>query len=111
MCLQIIYLICMYKEDLALNNRQRLICHKKKPNITKHFTQYLEQIHGYVHAKIQACSENNLTFGEENYKQIHIPVDIPLEQRKTVWTIDITYFRPFCPEYSEVCGRKKLIKS
>ena len=22
----------MYKEDLALNNQQRLICHKTKPN-------------------------------------------------------------------------------
>ena len=27
-----IYLIYMYKEDLALNNLQRLICHKTKPN-------------------------------------------------------------------------------
>ena len=26
-----IYLIYMYKEDLALNNLQRLICHKTKP--------------------------------------------------------------------------------
>ena len=32
MCLEIIYLIYMYKEDLALNNRQWLICHKSKPN-------------------------------------------------------------------------------
>ena len=32
-CLQIMYLIYMYKEDLALNNLQRLICHKKnQPN-------------------------------------------------------------------------------
>ena len=39
MCLQIIYIyvICMYKEDLALNNLQWLICHKTqtKPNQTK----------------------------------------------------------------------------
>ena len=27
-----IYLIYMYKEDLALNNLQWLICHKTKPN-------------------------------------------------------------------------------
>ena len=27
-----IYLIYMYKEDLTLNNLQRLICHKTKPN-------------------------------------------------------------------------------
>ena len=30
-----IYLIYMYKEDLALNNPQWLICHKIKPNLTK----------------------------------------------------------------------------
>ena len=29
-CKQIIY--SMYKEDLALNNLQRLICHKTQPN-------------------------------------------------------------------------------
>ena len=27
-----IYLIYMYKEDLALNNLQWLICHKTQPN-------------------------------------------------------------------------------
>ena len=27
-----IYLICMYKEDFALNNLQWLICHKTKQN-------------------------------------------------------------------------------
>ena len=32
MCLQIIYLIYTYKEDLVLNNLQWLICHKTKPN-------------------------------------------------------------------------------
>ena len=26
----------MYKEDLALNNQQWLICHEPKPNQTKH---------------------------------------------------------------------------
>ena len=35
MCLVIIYLINMYKKDLALNNLQWLICHKTKPNQTK----------------------------------------------------------------------------
>ena len=33
MCLEIIYLIHMYKKDLALNNLQWLICNKTKPNI------------------------------------------------------------------------------
>ena len=32
MCLEIMYIIYMYKEDLALNNLQWLICHKAKPN-------------------------------------------------------------------------------
>ena len=32
MCLQIIYSIYMFKEDLALNNLQWLICHKTQPN-------------------------------------------------------------------------------
>ena len=32
MCLQIIYLIYMFKEDLALSNLQYWICHKTKPN-------------------------------------------------------------------------------
>ena len=32
MCLEIIYLIYMYKKDLALNKLQWLIYHKTKPN-------------------------------------------------------------------------------
>ena len=32
MWLEIIYLICWYKKDLALNNLQWLVCHKNKPN-------------------------------------------------------------------------------
>ena len=32
MCLGIIYLVDMYKKDLALNNLQWLICHKTQPN-------------------------------------------------------------------------------
>ena len=32
MCLQIIYLIYMYKDDLALNSLQWLICHKTQPS-------------------------------------------------------------------------------
>ena len=31
MCLQLIYLIYMYKQDLVLNNLQWLICHKIQP--------------------------------------------------------------------------------
>ena len=34
MCLEIIYLIYMYKKDMALNNQQWLIYHKTKPNLT-----------------------------------------------------------------------------
>ena len=34
MSLQIVYLIYMFKEDLALNNLQKLICRKTKPNQT-----------------------------------------------------------------------------
>ena len=30
-----VYLIYMYKQDLALNNQQVLICYKTKPNQTK----------------------------------------------------------------------------
>ena len=39
MCLEIIYiyLIYMYKEDLALINLQWLICHKTQPNKTQPF--------------------------------------------------------------------------
>ena len=33
MCLEIIYLIYMYKKDLALNNLQRLIYYKIKPKL------------------------------------------------------------------------------
>ena len=32
MYLEIIYLIYIYKEDLALNNLQGLICYKTQPN-------------------------------------------------------------------------------
>ena len=32
MCLEIIYLIYMYKKDLALNNLEWLMCHKTQPN-------------------------------------------------------------------------------
>ena len=34
-CLEIIYLIHMYKKDLVVNNLQWLKCHKTKPNQTK----------------------------------------------------------------------------
>ena len=34
------YLICMYKEDLALNNLQWLICHKTQPNQMCQRTKY-----------------------------------------------------------------------
>ena len=34
MCLEIIYSICVYKRDLALNNLQWFIYHKTKPKQT-----------------------------------------------------------------------------
>ena len=37
MCLEIIYVIYMYKKDLALKNLQCLICHKTQPNQTKSY--------------------------------------------------------------------------
>ena len=36
MCLRIIYLMYMYKQDLTLNNLQWLICQKTKPNQTNY---------------------------------------------------------------------------
>ena len=33
MYLEILYLIYMYKNDLALNDLEGLICHKTKPNL------------------------------------------------------------------------------
>ena len=47
----IIYLIYMYKKDLALNNLQWLICHKSQPN-------QILYIHIYVYKKDLAW--NNL---------------------------------------------------
>ena len=45
MCLEILYLIYMYKRDLVLNNLQGLICHKTKPNQTK---PYILVVGGYA---------------------------------------------------------------
>ena len=44
MSLEIIYLIYMYKEDLALNNLQWLICHKAK---TTHDVIYISVVNGH----------------------------------------------------------------
>ena len=38
-CVYKSYLICMYKQDLALNDIQWLICHKTQPNQTKPITR------------------------------------------------------------------------
>ena len=38
MCLEIIYLIYMYKKDLVVNNLQWLICHETQPNQTEIIT-------------------------------------------------------------------------
>ena len=39
-----IYLIYMYKEDLALNNLQRLICHKTQTKLTDSWLSYSQPI-------------------------------------------------------------------
>ena len=36
-----IYLIYMYKEDLALNNQQGLICHQTKPNPGHYIVEFV----------------------------------------------------------------------
>ena len=46
-CFKIIYLIHMYKEDLALNNLQWLICHKTKPQQTN--SGHISCIHAKFH--------------------------------------------------------------
>ena len=40
----LIYLIRIYKDDLALNNQQLLMCHKTKPNQTKPNNIYKEDL-------------------------------------------------------------------
>ena len=47
MCLEIIYLIYMYKKDLVLNNIPWLICHKTKPNQTKSHVFNIYEIKGF----------------------------------------------------------------
>ena len=39
-----VYLIYMYKKDLALNNIQWLICHKNKPNQTYGELQFYQTL-------------------------------------------------------------------
>ena len=48
----------MYKQDLALNNLQRLICHKIEPNQTNNY------VSGYVkhHQKFPWHLKDNLFF-------------------------------------------------
>ena len=46
----------MYRQDLALNNLQWLICHKNQPNQTKQNTQ----VHLYRHAKSMTYIEMSL---------------------------------------------------
>ena len=36
-----VFNIYMYKKDLALDNQQRLICHKTKPNLIIYDTKYI----------------------------------------------------------------------
>ena len=54
MCLEIKYLIIMYKKkkDLALNNLQRLICRKTKPNQTRKCVAPKNGAKIYTHKRI-----------------------------------------------------------
>ena len=45
MCLEIIYLIYMYKKDLALNNQEWLLCHKTNLNQNKQLKFLHKDIH------------------------------------------------------------------
>ena len=62
MCLQIIfnvyvyksYLIYMYKQDLALNDLQWLICHKTQPNQTN--------FHSFVGFQVFLSNTNNYLY-------------------------------------------------
>ena len=51
MCLEIIYVfdIDMYKQDLALNDLQWLICHKTQPNRIKLYKNSYVNIYNYSH--------------------------------------------------------------
>ena len=49
---KIIYLMYVYKKDLALNNLQWLICHKMKPNQTNHVLFCLEKAYLLVPAAL-----------------------------------------------------------
>ena len=57
MCLQIIYIHYIYKEDLALNNLQRLICHETKPNIYRYIYTHT---HTYIYISSYAGSTDSL---------------------------------------------------
>ena len=55
-CLEIIYLVCMYKKNLVLNNLQWLMCHKTKQNKTK--IEILETIYIYNICKLFVLDRN-----------------------------------------------------
>ena len=47
--------MCIYKEDLALNDLQWLICQKTKPNQTKSYISYI-----YIYIYKEDLALNNL---------------------------------------------------
>ena len=55
MCLQIIYLLYIYKKDLALNYLQWLICHKTKPDQSNLKSCTLWQKSGFFFFKKKMC--------------------------------------------------------
>ena len=64
-----IYLIYMYKEDLALNKQQCFICHETKPNKTKPGHIF------FVGAVLPICREADSTTSATSNKKIDFLLD------------------------------------
>ena len=59
----------MYKEDLALNNQQRLICHKTKLNLYLNYVKSMQCI--YLHNQLlDANKQLNRSKNKSNYLNI-----------------------------------------
>ena len=83
MCLEIIYLIYMYKEDLVLNNLQVLICHKTQPN---HSSKENSQMHTFPQtisamwiAKIRSRVAMSIYYDDNHYTTNYIFVKLLLK--------------------------------
>ena len=65
MCLEIIYSIYMYKEYLALNNLQWLICHKTQPNQIIYILIYMyKEYMALNNPQWLICHENQPTIND-----------------------------------------------